>query len=87
LPFKCDLQRYHVELYEPVQLLADHELIEEMHPDTKKALEEKMHKFPLQPMPYFWRSLARTRAMQYEVGLCTLESSDPYPITYSLSNP
>ena len=62
-----------VELYEPVQLLADHELIEEMHPDTMKALEEKMHKFPLQPMPYFWRSLARTRAMQYEEAIEDLQ--------------
>ena len=46
-----------------------------------KALEEKMAKFPLQPMPYFWRSLARTRNMQYEeaieVGRCRLTLSKP----------
>jgi hypothetical protein len=29
----------------------------------------------------------RRIADQYAVGLCTLNSFDPYPITYSLSNP
>ena len=47
--------------------------MEEMHPDTMKALEEKMAKFPLQPMPYFWRSLARTRNMQYEEAIEDLQ--------------
>lgn len=72
---KAMVRTNHVELYEPVQLLADHEVIEEMHPDTKKALEDKMHKFPLQPMPYFWRSLARTRAMQYEEAIEDLQTA------------
>ena len=70
---KAMVRTNHVELYEPVQLLHDHETIENMHDDTLKELEKKMQKFPLQPMPYFWRALRRTKKMEYEEAIDDLK--------------
>ena len=70
---KAMVRTNHVELYEPVQLLHDHETIENMHEDTLKALEKKMQQFPLQPMPYFWRALRRTKKMEYEEAIDDLK--------------
>ena len=70
---KAMVRTNHVELYEPVQLLHDHETIENMHDDTMKELEKKMQQFPLQPMPYFWRALRRTKKMEYEEAIDDLK--------------
>ena len=43
-----------------------------MHEDTLK-LEKKMQQFPLQPMPYFWRALRRTKKMEYEEAIDDLK--------------
>ena len=70
---KAMVRTNHVELYEPVQLLHDHETIENMHDDTLAALEKKMQQFPMQPMPYFWRALRRTKKMEYEEAIDDLK--------------
>ena len=57
-----------------MQLLHDHETIENMHDDTMKELEKKMQQFPLQPMPYFWRALAKDKKkMEYEEAIDDLK--------------
>jgi hypothetical protein len=77
LPFKCNLQRYTAEM---IQL--DSEAIGKVRAVPKEVQAER-------------RTLSAEAALAAKrgerdvnaVGLCTLNSFDPYPIAYSLSNP
>lgn len=63
---KSMVRTNHPELYEPVQILHDHDVISEMSPDTLKKLESKIAAYPTLAMPYFWRALYRSRQQQYD---------------------
>jgi hypothetical protein len=54
---KAMVRTNHAELYEPMQILLDHDTITRQHADTLGKLDEKIQKYPSLPMPYFWRAL------------------------------
>ena len=53
----------HAELYEPTQILYDHDTIANQHSDTLDKLNEKVKKYPSLPMPYFWRALMHVKSL------------------------
>ena len=69
---KAMVRTNHVELYEPVQLLHDHETIENMHEDTLKALEKKCSSFHYSQCRTF-EALRRTKKMEYEEAIDDLK--------------
>jgi len=70
---KAMVRTNHAELYEPAQLLMDHDTIMNMHADTLEKLQEKILKYPTLPMPYFWRGLQRMRVLQNQKAKLDLE--------------
>ncbi|KAK3278060.1 hypothetical protein CYMTET_13971 [Cymbomonas tetramitiformis] len=66
---KAMVRTNHAKLYEPVQLLHDHDTIMNADADTLEKLEEKINKYPTLPMPYFWRALFYMKQMQQQKAL------------------
>jgi len=58
----------HAELYEPAQILYDHDTIASQHGDTLDKLNEKVKKYPSLPMPYFWRALMHAAKLNTELA-------------------
>ena len=72
---KAMVRTNHAELYEPAQLLRDHEVIAAMSAETLLRVNDKIAAFPTAGMPRFWRALHRLRELKVELALSDLRSA------------
>eukprot|EP00899_Mesostigma_viride_P008942 jgi/Mesvir1/18049/Mv09366-RA.1 len=70
---KAMVRTNHEGLYEPAQLMLDHETIANMAPASLEKLEAKLDKFPNLHMPRFWRGLVHLRAGRLQNAATDLE--------------
>jgi hypothetical protein len=88
LPFKCNLQRY---TSEPLGENIDDEEYDAFDSAASEPEPPASAEPPKAPPAYVNRPSLYHQSNDYGlifvVGLCRLNQVDPYPITYSLSNP
>lgn len=51
------IKTLHPELYPKSSILYSHNIIAKIKPDTFEVINKRIEKFPLLPMPYFWKAL------------------------------
>ena len=72
---KAMVRTNHPDLFEPYQLLLDHERIGKMRPESLERLEKKMAKFPQLAKPHFWKGLHFKQQQNYEGAILELQTA------------
>ena len=72
---KAMVRTNHASLYEPDQLLRDHDVIAAMDDETLRRLEEKMELYPGLPKPHLWRALRLQRLERHADALKDLQAA------------
>jgi len=72
---KAMVRTNHPDLFEPYQLLLDHDTIGAMRPESLDRLEKKTLKFPGLARPHFWKGLYYKHQQNYEGAIMELQTA------------
>ena len=70
---KAMVRTNHPDLFEPYQLIGDHDIIGKMRPESLERLEKKIAKFPMLSKPHFWKGLYFKAQQNYEGAILELQ--------------